>query len=218
MANRGPLLVLTPHVLNLANSVVGVSLLALPFVMVKVGVLIGVLLTGLVYWLCRISCNFILEAANKTHKTSYERLALALLGPAGKLTVELSMLWYAYWYCGHLPAHCLKHVHHFPLFRQQLGTCVAFLGILGDILPTLLEEAGMVQSAAESRVTVMVTVAMVIVWPLCLLRDVDRIASLVCHHATESSWYKEISAFRPVALAHLVDFHHFLHRVRDRAW
>ncbi|VDM76071.1 unnamed protein product, partial [Strongylus vulgaris] len=90
-----------PHVFNLANCIVGVSVLAMPFVFQQCGILLATIMIALSSVLTKYTCHFLAKAASVTRlnpkelcfsKHSYEALALTALGPTGRRIIELCLL------------------------------------------------------------------------------------------------------------------------------
>ncbi|KAJ1363884.1 hypothetical protein KIN20_023843 [Parelaphostrongylus tenuis] len=65
-----------PHVFNLANCIVGVSVLAMPFVFQQCGILLAVIMIGVCAVLTKHTCHFLSKASFISSKHSYEALGL----------------------------------------------------------------------------------------------------------------------------------------------
>ncbi|EYC27609.1 hypothetical protein Y032_0009g823 [Ancylostoma ceylanicum] len=105
-----------PHVFNLANCIVGVSVLAMPFVFQQCGILLATIMIAICSVLTKYTCHFLAKAAFISSKHSYEALALTALGPAGRRLVELCLLCYL------------------------VSSIVAFLVVIGDLGPHIVAD------------------------------------------------------------------------------
>ncbi|XP_019643635.1 PREDICTED: putative sodium-coupled neutral amino acid transporter 10 isoform X2 [Branchiostoma belcheri] len=143
-----------PFVLNLGNSIIGVSILATPYCFKECGILLGSLLLLCSAYLTRVSCNLLLKTAFAARKRSYEFLALHTFGAAGKLAVEISII------------------------GLLLGTCVAFYVIIGDLGPAIIAEMTGLENTASLRAGLLVFVAIVIVTPLGMMRDITSFTAV----------------------------------------
>lgn len=101
---------------NLGNSIIGVSILAMPYCFKKCGILLGVLLIIFSGFLNRAGCHLLLKSATITRKRSYELMAYDVFGSKGKLVVELGIMGFL------------------------IGTCVAFFVVVGDLGPSIVAE------------------------------------------------------------------------------
>ncbi|XP_076815866.1 uncharacterized protein LOC143461847 [Clavelina lepadiformis] len=137
-----------PYVTNLVNSIIGVSVLAMPFCMKKCGLLLGLgLLIGM-SWLTYISCNMLVQSAVYKKRRTYEYLAFYTIGPSGKFLVELSMI------------------------GLMLGTCVAFYVIIGDLATQILSNF-VGASAIQLRTYAIVFCALCVALPLGLMKNLS---------------------------------------------
>ncbi|ULU09648.1 hypothetical protein L3Y34_014204 [Caenorhabditis briggsae] len=105
-----------PHVFNLANCIIGVSVLAMPYVFQQCGILLAAIMIALCAVLTKLTCHFLAQAAFNTRTLSYESLAMATLGPSGRRFVELCLLVFL------------------------VSSIVAFIVVIGDIGPHLVAE------------------------------------------------------------------------------
>ena len=138
----------TPYITNLVNSIIGVSVLAMPFCMKKCGLLLGLgLLIGM-SWLTYVSCNMLITAAVVKRRRTYEYLAFYTVGPTGKFAVELSMI------------------------GLMLGTCTAFYVIIGDLATAILQEQ-VKADPAQLRTVVIVFCALCVALPLGLMKSLS---------------------------------------------
>lgn len=63
-----------PYVLNLANSIMGVSVLAMPYCFMRCGIFLGTVLLLLSTYLTTVSCELLMRAAIASKRKSYEFL------------------------------------------------------------------------------------------------------------------------------------------------
>ncbi|WKX87967.1 hypothetical protein Q1695_007962 [Nippostrongylus brasiliensis] len=140
-----------PHVFNLANCIVGVSILAMPFVFQQCGILLATVMIGVCAVLTKYTCHFLAKSAFISSKHSYETLALTALGPAGRRLVELSLLCFL------------------------VSSIVAFLVVIGDIGPHLVADYLELEAPTQRlRTLVMVVVLLLVIFPLCLIKDLEK--------------------------------------------
>lgn len=139
--------------INLVNSIIGVSLLSMPFCFKKCGIVLSIVLILLSALLNRFSCYLLLKSAIIAKRRNYELLAFHTFGSTGKLMVELSVLGFL------------------------LGTCIAFFVVIGDIGPSLVSQLFGVSNGPQLRAFVMTFLGMFVALPLGLLRRVDSLTS-----------------------------------------
>ena len=183
-----------PFIINLINSIIGVSVLAMPFCLKKCGLILGVSLIIGMSWLTYISCNMLVTAAVAKRRRTYEYLAFYTIGPTGKFAVELSMI------------------------GLMLGTCVAFYVIIGDLATAILQEK--VEANPEQlRTYVIVFCALCIALPLGLMKNLSVLGFIgvfsmvfyglfVCVMLANSvssglftfAWMEKVDYFRPAGV------------------
>ena len=139
--------------INLVNSVIGVSLLSMPFCFKKCGIVLSIVLIVMSNVLNRFSCYLLLKSAIIAKRRNYELLAFHTFGSTGKLLVELSVLGFL------------------------LGTCIAFFVVIGDIGPSLVSQLLGLPNGPQLRALVMTFLGMFVALPLGLLRRVDSLTS-----------------------------------------
>ena len=138
-----------PYIINLINSIIGVSVLAMPFCLKKCGLILGLgLLIGMA-WLTYVSCNMLISAAVAKRRRTYEYLAFYTVGPTGKFAVELSMIGF------------------------MLGICVAFYVIIGDLATAILQEQVRDTNPEKLRSIVIVFCALCVALPLGLMKNLS---------------------------------------------
>ncbi|VBB30104.1 unnamed protein product [Acanthocheilonema viteae] len=151
-----------PHVFNLANCTVGVSMLAMPYCLQQVlssrvgcGILLGTILIGICSILTKITCHLLYQGALLTRRRSYESMALYAFGSNGRRFVELLMI----------------------LF---LMSCViSFMVVIGDIGPHVLADYLELQVPTQRlRILVMVVVFLFVILPLSLFRSVTSLSKI----------------------------------------
>ncbi|VDM61874.1 unnamed protein product, partial [Angiostrongylus costaricensis] len=136
-----------PHVFNLANCIVGVSVLAMPFVFQQCGILLAVIMIGVCAVLTKHTCHFLSMAS---FTSSYEALALKALGSSGRRFVELCLLSFL------------------------ISTIVAFMVVIGDIGPHIVADYLELEAPTQRlRTLTMVVVLLLVIFPLSLIKDLE---------------------------------------------
>lgn len=138
---------------NLGNSIIGVSILAMPYCFVQSGVLLSILLILLSGFLTRLSCHFLLKSAFISRRRSFELMVHDVLGSTGRLLVELGLIGFL------------------------LGTCVAYFIMIGDIAPKILIELLNIEDHKHLRLVTVLALSIFVALPLSLLRRVDSLTS-----------------------------------------
>lgn len=142
------------NTINLGNSIIGVSILAMPYCFEKCGIVLSALLllaSGLV---TRMTCHLLLKSAITARRRNYEFLAFHTFGPTGKLVVEIGILGFL------------------------LGSCVAFFVVMGDLAPPLASDFFLLEASPRLRLTVLMLLGTCVGLPLGLLRRLDSLTSL----------------------------------------
>uniref|UniRef100_A0A914W1G6 Amino acid transporter transmembrane domain-containing protein n=1 Tax=Plectus sambesii TaxID=2011161 RepID=A0A914W1G6_9BILA len=144
-----------PYIVNLSNSIIGVSILAMPFCLQQCGVLLGLLLLMGCSLLTRFTCHLLMKGAYLARRRSYEALALHAFGPTGKRFVELAMILFI------------------------MSTLCAFFVVIGDLGPHVVADYLELDAPTERmRILVILAVAMFFILPLSLLRNVDSLSAI----------------------------------------
>ncbi|RDD43925.1 putative sodium-coupled neutral amino acid transporter 10 [Trichoplax sp. H2] len=143
-----------PFIINLGNSIIGVSVLAIPFCFHQCGIILGSLLLFVSSLLTRLSCDILLRAANSTKKRTYEYLAHHTFGSVGKSLVEVSII------------------------GLLFGTCIAFHVIVGDLSPSIVSVLFGIENTRTLRAIVMVSLAICVALPLSLMRNIQSLSGI----------------------------------------
>eukprot|EP00761_Pharyngomonas_kirbyi_P006526 gb/GECH01006533.1/.p1 GENE.gb/GECH01006533.1/~~gb/GECH01006533.1/.p1 ORF type:complete len:580 (+),score=102.31 gb/GECH01006533.1/:1-1740(+) len=146
-------------IFNLSNTILGGGVLALPFAMGISGILLGVFLLLFVGFLAFYSLLVLIRCISWTGKRSYRTVAKAALGNWGTIITDVSM------------------------FFACFGVCVAYIVLIGDLLPPVLHSLVDGPSTPESTMTwpwwtnrdFLKFLGMIVVTPLTLLRRMDHL-------------------------------------------
>ena len=141
-------------VLTTANSIIGVSILTMPYCYKQCGLILATLLIICCAFLVRMCCHLLVKSANLSHSRTYELLAFHSYGQAGKFTVEFCMIGF------------------------MMGTCIAFFVVIGDLLPPFVSDwLNWPDHEDKSflRLWVMVFLGIVVILPISLFRHLDSL-------------------------------------------
>ncbi|XP_031630114.1 putative sodium-coupled neutral amino acid transporter 10 [Contarinia nasturtii] len=145
----------TGYIMTLANSIIGVGILAMPFCFQKCGILLSILLLALSNAITRLACHYLLKSSIKARRKNFEFLASYIFGSSGKLMVELCVIGYL------------------------MGTCITYFVVVGDLGPQFIAKLFNVNSTDSLRTFIMILVTIFCIIPLCLLRNIESL-SLMC--------------------------------------
>ncbi|XP_011311169.1 putative sodium-coupled neutral amino acid transporter 10 isoform X1 [Fopius arisanus] len=181
------------HVMTLANSIIGVSVLAMPFCFKQCGIVLAIAVLLLCSVLSRLACHFLIKSAVMSRRRNFEFLAFHAFGPMGKFLVELFIIGFL------------------------LGTCIAFYVVIGDLGPQIIGKM-LNKNPEDIRTSFLLTTGALIVFPLGLLKNIDSLANIctatigfyIClvlkvmidstKHIFSGDWYDNVNYWRPAGI------------------
>ncbi|XP_043945415.1 putative sodium-coupled neutral amino acid transporter 10 isoform X2 [Protopterus annectens] len=164
------------------NSIVGVSVLTLPYCYKQCGVILGTVLLLFCAWLTYQSSMMLVKTAVANKRKTYFGLAKLSYGGAGKLVAELSVI------------------------GLLFGTCVTFHVVMEDLAAMLLESLTGFKVSQTQRIGLLFVICTFVVLPLSLRKNVTDsvlwsfialtcyvlfvcvLFILCCHHLISNSW------------------------------
>ncbi|XP_012274497.1 mini-chromosome maintenance complex-binding protein isoform X2 [Orussus abietinus] len=181
------------HVMTLANGVIGVSVLAMPFCFEQCGIILATVVLLLSSALSRLACHLLIKSAVMSRRRNFEFLAFHAFGRTGKIIVELFIVGFL------------------------IGTCVAFFVVVGDLGPQIIGKI-IDRQPEDIRTSFLIITGVFIVLPLGLLRNVDSLSSIctasigfyLClvlkivaestRHIFAGDWYDRVYYWRPAGI------------------
>lgn len=179
------------HVMTLANSIIGVSILAMPYCFHQCGIILSVLMLLISSVISRLACHFLLKSAIMSRRKTFEYLAYHIFGTLGKLAIEIGMIGFL------------------------LGTCIAFFVVMGDLGPELISEITGATTSSTMRSSILMALALFAILPLGLLRNVDslngvsqatigfycclvlKVIFAATPHIIKGDWYEKVNIWKP---------------------
>ncbi|XP_018566739.1 putative sodium-coupled neutral amino acid transporter 10 [Anoplophora glabripennis] len=184
----------TGHVMNLANSIIGVSVLAMPYCFKQCGIVLSILMLLMSSIISRLACHFLLKSAIIARRKTFEFLAFYIFGAMGKFAIEIGIIGFL------------------------IGTCIAFFVVMGDLGPEIIAEITGSYTTNTMRTSILMALSLFCVLPLGLLRNVDSLSGVsratigfyFClvlkivfegiPHIFSGDWYNNVNFWRPAGI------------------
>ncbi|XP_043789609.1 putative sodium-coupled neutral amino acid transporter 10 [Apis laboriosa] len=185
------------HIMTLANSIIGVSVLAMPYCFKQCGIVLAIVVLILSSILSRLACYFLIKSAVMSRRRNFELLAFHAFGHMGKFLVELFIIGFL------------------------VGTCIAFFVVMGDLGPQIVRKV-IDKNPEDIRTSLLVATSIFIVLPLGLLRNIDSLTTLstatiifyLClilkiitesvQHIFAGDWYEHVYYWKPSGILQCV--------------
>lgn len=140
--------------INLGNSIIGVSILAMPYCFVQSGILLSIVLIVFSGLLTRLSCHLLLKSALLSKQTSFELMAQEVLGTFGRLVAEIGVVGFL------------------------AGSCIGYFIMIGDLAPKILTDLLDIKDESNLRFITVIALSLFVALPLSLLKRIDSLTSL----------------------------------------
>ncbi|KAF5269932.1 hypothetical protein FQR65_LT05731 [Abscondita terminalis] len=182
------------HVMTITNSIIGVSLLAMPYCFKQCGIVLSVLMLIVSNAIARLCCHLMLKSAVIARRRTFEFLAFHTFGSLGKFTIEIGLIGFL------------------------LGTCIAYFVVMGDLGPAIIAKIGHMRPTDTMRTSILLALALFCVLPLGLLRNIDslnsvctitvgfyfclvlKIISEAVPHFISGDWLNKVEIWRPAGV------------------
>lgn len=182
------------HIMTIANSIIGVSLLAMPYCFKQCGIVLSIFILIMSNIISRLSCYLMLKSAVMARRRTFEFLAFHVFGPLGKFMIEIGLIGFL------------------------LGTCIAYFVVMGDLGPSIISKIASSRVTDTMRTSILMALALFCILPLGLLRNIDSLNS-VCTatigfyfclvlkiiaeavpHMLSGDWVSKVELWRPAGL------------------
>ncbi|KAK4877049.1 hypothetical protein RN001_009555 [Aquatica leii] len=179
------------HVMTITNSIIGVSLLAMPYCFKQCGIVLSVFMLIISNAIARLCCHLMLKSAVIARRRTFEFLAFHTFGSLGKFTIEIGLIGFL------------------------LGTCIAYFVVMGDLGPAIIAKMSDTRPTDTMRTSILLALALFCVLPLGLLRNIDslhsvctvtvlfyfclvlKIISEAVPHIISGDWISKVEVWRP---------------------
>lgn len=138
-------------VITMANSIIGVSVLAMPYCFKQCGIILATLMLLMSGFVVKMACHLLVKSAISTRRRNYEILAFQTYGAPGKMAVEISMIGFMF------------------------GTCIAFFVVIGDLAPPIIANIFDVTPSDNFKMYIQFGICIFLVLPLTMLRNLDSL-------------------------------------------
>jgi len=139
----------TSSVINLANTILGSGVLAMPWTLAASGLIPFVILLVLMGLIADYAVFLLFTAVEAVHVYEYADLGKKLFGRPGELLAMGSVTF------------------------QQFGACTVYIFIIADVIAPILQLVN--QPWACTRWTLQLAIVVAVIFPLCLLPNIDNL-------------------------------------------